>query len=86
LRFAHAFVISILFGKGTIFERFKWALRMALNHGTLLAIFAFTYKTICCFFRNIFKMQSAFFSLIGGFIGAKVITSNRSKEFGLINR
>jgi peroxisomal membrane protein 4 len=56
LRFAHAFVISILFGKGTVSDRFKWSLRMALNHGTLLAIFAFTYKTICCILRNVFKM------------------------------
>jgi hypothetical protein len=63
-------VISILFGKGTILDRFKWAFRMAVNHGGLLAIYAFTYKSICCIFRNIFKFQSAFFSFIGGFVGA----------------
>ena len=45
LRFAHAFVMGVLFGKGTLKERFNWALKMAANHGTLLALFAFTYKT-----------------------------------------
>ena len=45
LRFAHAFVMSILFGKGKIEDRFKWAIKMAFSHGKLLAMFAFTYKT-----------------------------------------
>jgi hypothetical protein len=45
LRFAHAFVMSILFGKGPLEDRFKWAVNMAYNHGKLLSIYVFSYKT-----------------------------------------
>ena len=33
LRFAHAFVMSFLFGKGTYKERIILAVKMALKHG-----------------------------------------------------
>ena len=46
LRFAHAFVMGFLFGKGTLSSRFIWALKMAIRHGKILALFAFTYKTV----------------------------------------
>ena len=44
LRFAHAFVMSVLFGRGTAAQRFKWAFKMAYSHGKLLTLFVFTYK------------------------------------------
>jgi len=53
LRFAHAFVMSVLFGKGTIKERLTWAINMAYNHGKLLAFFVFTYKTFLCILRRL---------------------------------
>ena len=46
LRFAHAFVMSFIFGKGTLKSRLQWALKMALAHGKILALFALTYKTV----------------------------------------
>ena len=46
LRFAHAFVMGVLFGKGTYLSRFIWALKMAFRHGKILALFAITYKSI----------------------------------------
>ena len=45
LRFAHAFVMSVLFGKGPLMDRLKWAAKMAFSHGKLLALFVCSYKT-----------------------------------------
>ena len=53
LRFAHAFVMGFLFGKGDLQTRFIWALKMALRHGKILALFAFTYKTVQCLLANL---------------------------------
>ena len=46
IRFAHAFVMGFIFGSGTVKDRLIWAVRMAIRHGTILAIFAFTYKSV----------------------------------------
>jgi hypothetical protein len=54
LRFAHAFVMSILFGKGKLEDRLNWAIKMAFSHGKLLAIFAFTYKTAQCILTKLY--------------------------------
>jgi peroxisomal membrane protein 4 len=73
LRFAHAFVMSILFGKGPLKDRFKWAVDMALSHGKLLAIFAFTYKTTQCILSRLLNTNSAVVSFFAGMVGSQFI-------------
>ena len=73
LRFAHAFVMGVLFGKGTMSSRFIWALKMALRHGKILALFAFTYKTVQCILANLRGKADAIHSFIGGVIGSWVL-------------
>ena len=46
LRFAHAFVMSVLFGNRSMKERFIWAFKMAFQHGKGLAFFVFVYKFV----------------------------------------
>ena len=86
LRFAHAFVMSILFGKGLLKDRFKWAVDMAFSHGKLLAIFAFTYKTTQCLLTHLFKQSSPLISLLAGMVGSQFIIKPKDKEFTSINR
>ena len=73
LRFAHAFVMSVLFGKGTLQSRFKWAIKMAFNHGKLLALFAFTYKSVQCLLANLRNKSDAYHSLIAGVVGSFIL-------------
>ena len=70
LRFAHAFVMGVLFGKGTLRERFNWAIKMAVSHGHLLATFAFCYKTVQCILTRITRSNSPLVSFIAGMIGS----------------
>ena len=53
LRFAHAFVMSFLFGKGSLKSRLLWAFKMAIRHGKILALFAFSYKLTQCILANL---------------------------------
>mmetsp|Transcript_33427 Transcript_33427/g.51312 ORF Transcript_33427/g.51312 Transcript_33427/m.51312 type:complete len:114 (-) Transcript_33427:399-740(-) len=46
LRFAHSFVMQVLFGRGSYKKRFTMSLGMAYRHGKILAIFVFFYKTV----------------------------------------
>ena len=52
VRVAHAFVMSLLFRGGSVIDMLKWAIKMAFNHGMLLAIFVPIYKGLSCFFRR----------------------------------
>ena len=73
LRFAHSFVMSFLFGKGTLKERFMLSLRMALDHGKILAIFASFYKMTVCIFANLRNKRCPLNSLAAGYIGAQLL-------------
>ena len=86
LRFAHAFVMSVLFGKGTIQDRFKWAVKMAFNHGSLLAIYAFTYKTVQCILARLFNRPNALWSFFAGVVGSQFIIKPHNKEFTQVNK
>ena len=70
LRFAHAFVMGFLFGHGSLQKRFTWAVKMALRHGKILALFAFTYKSVQCILANLRGKASPIHSFIAGIIGA----------------
>ena len=78
--------MGVLFGKGTLRERFNWAAKMAANHGTLLALFVFTYKTTQCILTRLFKTNSPLVSLIAGAIGSRMIIKPENREFTSINR
>ena len=76
LRFAHAFVMSTLFGRGTLKERFKWSFQMAFNHGKLLSLFVFTYKTVQSILNRILPSLVVFNSFIAGVLSSRVISSH----------
>ena len=73
LRFAHSFVMSFLFGKGTVKEKLIWSLKMAFDHGKILAIFASFYKTTVCIFANLRNKRCPLNSLVAGYLGAQVL-------------
>lgn len=70
LRFAHAFVMSVLFGKGTLSSRLSWAAKMAFSHGKLLAMFVCSYKTSQCILTKLFKSNSPIVSFFAGMFGS----------------
>jgi len=70
LRFAHAFVMSVLFGKGPLEDRIKWAANMALSHGRLLATFVFSYKAMQCILTKLFKNNNPIVSFFAGMFGS----------------
>ena len=86
LRFAHALVMGVLFGRGDLKQRVTQAFKMALTHGFLLAGFAFVYKAVRHILRVIFKMDSPWLSLIAGFIGSQWYFAHKSKEVMQINK
>ena len=79
LRFAHAFVMSILFGKGPITDRFRWSVRMALSHGKILALFAFTYKLVQCILANLRHKACASHSFVAGVAGSSMLLLLRTE-------
>ena len=62
--------MSVLFGKGTLKSRFIWALKMALNHGKLLTLFVFVYKSTQCILANLRGKADPIHSFIAGVIGS----------------
>ena len=78
--------MSILFGKGTLKERFIWAIKMAFTHGKLLAIYVFSYKTAQCIMTRFFQKESPIISFIAGVIGSQMIIKPSNKEFTSINK
>ena len=65
--------MQFIFGNGPVKQRLIWSLKMAFNHGKILAIFAFTYKLIQCLLANLRKKACAVNSLVAGAIGAIVL-------------
>ena len=70
LRFAHAFVMSILFGKKSFKENFDWAVKMAISHGQLLATYVFCYKTAQCILQRLLQRQVPWISFLAGSLGS----------------
>ena len=86
LRFAHSFVMGVLFGKGTLEDRLQWALKMAYSHGKLLATFVFAYKASQCILTHILRRSSPIISFFAGLIGSRLIIRPENREFTSINR
>ena len=73
LRFAHAFVMGILFGKGTLKEKLIWAVKMSLKHGFILALFAFCYKSVQCLLTNLRQKNRPWHSFVAGVFGSAML-------------
>ena len=86
LRLAHALVMSLVFGSGPLMDRGKWAFKMAFNHGKLLSIFVFSYKTAQCILTKFWGKQVPFLSFIAGIIGSQMIIKPHKREFTTVNR
>ena len=86
VRVAHAFVMSLIFRDGSIFSKAEWAVKMASNHGGLLAIFVFFYKGFTCLFRNAFQTKSSVCNFVAAFISCYIQMANKSRQFNAINR
>ena len=81
LRFAHAFVMGILFGKGTLTERVKWAFKMALNHGFFLTLLVASYKISQCVLVRVLKRNNPAIGLAAGAISSRIVSYNFNREF-----
>jgi len=62
--------MSVLFGKGPLMDRLKWAAKMAFSHGKLLAMFVCSYKTSQCILTKLFQNNSPMVSFFAGMFGS----------------
>ena len=86
VRVAHAFVMSLIFRDGSLLSKAEWAVKMATNHGGLLAIFVFFYKGLSCIFKNAFQTKSSVCNFAAAFISCYIQMMNNTRQFNAINR
>ena len=65
--------MGFIFGSGTVKGRLIWAVKMAIRHGTILALFAFTYKAVCCLLAQLTGKARPIHSFIAGAIGSMAL-------------
>ncbi|TFK48623.1 peroxisomal membrane protein 4 [Heliocybe sulcata] len=79
VRFAHALVISILFGKGSYHQRMRGILRDTWQHASNLAKIAVIYKTALLVFRKMNGgKQRSVDSFIAGLLGGYAVFGERN--------
>ena len=73
--------MGILFGKGTLIDRIKWAFKMAFNHGFFLTLLVISYKASHCVFTRIFRKNSPLIGLLAGAVSSRAVRQPFNKEF-----
>ncbi|KAJ3068432.1 peroxisomal membrane protein 4 [Rhizoclosmatium globosum] len=73
IRFPHALVMQVLFGTGTIEQKFKRITEATIQHSRNLAFFVTIYKTLMVLQRRIKGREDSADSFIAGLIGGYFI-------------
>ena len=73
VRFMHSIVISILFMKGSLIERFKRIVKLALEHGIRIGVFVGIYKTLITVLKRQRGGKHPFHSILAGAVGGFII-------------
>mmetsp|Transcript_4703 Transcript_4703/g.7107 ORF Transcript_4703/g.7107 Transcript_4703/m.7107 type:complete len:146 (-) Transcript_4703:297-734(-) len=81
LRFAHAFVMSILFGRGNLNDRVKWAVKMAVSHGLFLTLLVSSFKSAQCILVRAFQKNTPWVALLAGAVSSRVVQGRYNREF-----
>ncbi len=82
VRLMHSIVIAILFMKGSLPQRIKRILALALEHGIRISVFVGVYKTICILLKRFQGASNPFHSLIAGALGAFIMNIDGESAIG----
>jgi peroxisomal membrane protein 4 len=78
VRFTHAFVMSILYGNGSVIKRIKTIIRLTSEHSVRLGIFVFIYK-LAAAALSITNNLGNLNSFISGAVAGKLIYSKQTQ-------
>eukprot|EP00457_Paulinella_chromatophora_P019055 gb/GEZN01020589.1/.p1 GENE.gb/GEZN01020589.1/~~gb/GEZN01020589.1/.p1 ORF type:complete len:215 (-),score=7.34 gb/GEZN01020589.1/:34-657(-) len=85
IRAPHAFVMSFLFGRGSVNDKLKYIAEATFSHAKNLGTFVALYKLLLCLLRHVRKSNDGINPFIAGFIAAVPVWARESPISSQIN-